>query len=148
MVMTTASHQLELSSRPFQTKTERIMSASAHVLYLAWTEDIDQWFANPGSVTMKPEINTPFYFEVSHQDQTYPHSGRFLTLEQDRLIEMVWKSPATNGETIVRVELTPVELGTRLKLTHSGFTDEASWKQHEEAWPHVLTQLDERTAPV
>lgn len=53
----------DLSSRPFRLTTERLMIASADVLYRAWTEQFDQWFAAPGSVIMKGEVNTVFFLK-------------------------------------------------------------------------------------
>lgn len=129
--------------------TERVMNASPEVIYEAWTEKIDHWFAAPGTVWMKPEANTPFYFETHYEGQRHPHYGRFLKLVPGRLVELTWVTGAggTKGaETIVRVELDVQEAGTHLKLVHAGFMDEDSRNQHAQAWPLVLAQLDEKTA--
>jgi uncharacterized protein YndB with AHSA1/START domain len=119
------------------------MAASRDVLYEAWTKGFDRWFAKPGLVRMRPEVEAPFYFAVEHGGNRYPHYGRFLRLEPGRLVELTWVSPGTKGaETVVTVELMP----EKLRLTHAGFPDEETMKQHEQAWPAVLTQLDERMA--
>ncbi|MGZ9583936.1 SRPBCC family protein [Paenibacillus marinisediminis] len=137
----------DLSARPFNLTVERMMAASPDLIFQAWTMRLDHWFAAPGSVIMQGEVNTAFFFETSFEGNRHPHYGRFLRLEQDRHIELTWVNGAegTKGaETVVTIELESIDTGTRLRLTHAGFPDQESKDRHEQAWPYVLEQLDNK----
>jgi uncharacterized protein YndB with AHSA1/START domain len=122
------------------------MAATPDVLYRAWTEQFDRWFAAPGTLLMRPEVNAPFFFEaIDEKGKRHPHYGRFLRLVPDRVVELTWLTggAGTKGaETVVTIELTPSGSGTQLRLTHAGFPDEESRKAHDQGWTHVLEQLD------
>jgi uncharacterized protein YndB with AHSA1/START domain/heme-degrading monooxygenase HmoA len=134
------------STRPHELVAERTMAVSPDTLYRAWTEQIDRWFAIPGSAIMEPAVNAVFFFETDFQGRRHPHYGRFLRREPDKLVQLTWVTEATKGaETVVTVELEADGPRTRLRLTHTGFPDEESMRQHDEAWPAVLEQLEQRT---
>lgn len=142
----------DLSTRPFSLTVARSFKISLHTLFRARLTDWEMWFAAPGSLLSEGKVNTPFFFETEFRSeahalvQRHPHYGRFLKIITDRLVQLTWVTGAggTKGaETVVTVEFIPQGQKTRLKLTHSGFPDEASKNAHLEAWPMVLDHLEQ-----
>ncbi|MBF6329802.1 SRPBCC family protein [Nocardia transvalensis] len=138
--MSDALHSPDLSDRPYATTVEHNTSAPPSAVYRAFTEKFDQWFAEPGAIRMRAEVDAPYFFETFHEGSRHPHYGRVLAVRKDRLFEITWLNEAgTHGvETVLRVEIEPDGDGSRLRLTHKGFRDEKTSTEHGEAWEFLL----------
>ena len=137
----------DLTKRPYHLLVEKVIPLPAEKLFNAWTTQFDVWFAAPGSLMTKGEVNSPFFFETYFEGVHHPHYGRYLRIEPNTLIEFTWVTGygGTEGaETVVTVELNNHEKGTLLRLHHAGFYTEATCNSHRDAWPMVLDQLEER----
>lgn len=130
----------------------RTMPLSAATLFRAWTHQWGAWFAEPGSVHMTAEVGAPFRFEVAQSFADgratirHPHYGRFVALERDALVSLTWVTgPAgTAGvETLLTVRFHDETAGTRVTLTHEGFSTEEARDRHATVWPLVLAHQEE-----
>jgi len=54
------------------------MIASPEILFRAWTEGFERWFAAPGTALMNGKVNSAFFFEVHFQGAWHLHYGRYL----------------------------------------------------------------------
>ena len=131
--------------QPHSFVVECAMVTSAQEAFDAWTMHFDSWFAAPGEVAMNAVPGESYWFSVVHEGQRYAHYGKFLRVEEGRLIEQTWvtgRNGTDGAETVVRVDLTPTEGGAILRLEHGGFYDEASAQRHRDSWPMILEHLD------
>lgn len=139
----------DLSARPAKLVVECVVSVPPETVYRVWTQDFDHWFAAEGTLSMRPEVGAPYFFETHFEGGRHPHYGRFLKLVPGELVEMTWMTgdPGTKGaETVVTLEIRPEGNGAHVRLTHAGFRDEESMQGHEEAWPLVFSHLENKLA--
>ena len=134
-------------SMPNHFAFEVTMKLPPAAIYRAFTQEMDRWFAVPGTVLMRAEVDVPFFFETEFEGQRHPHYGRFLELVPDERILLTWVTgiPGTKGfETVIAIGLEPADEGTKLTFEHAGFPDEETMRGHRDAWPLGLEILDER----
>ena len=74
----------DLSARPFLTICERVMLAPADVLFRAFTEQFDLWFAAPASVLMRGEVKAAFFFETHFEGAAMLITAGFCASDGDR----------------------------------------------------------------
>jgi len=83
-------------------------------------------------------------FEV-RWNSGYEARGVFTSFSPPRALAFTWNSPMEPGETSVKVSLKPVEGGTKVTLTHSGFGTGKKWagraEESEREWNGGLDNL-------
>jgi uncharacterized protein YndB with AHSA1/START domain len=137
----------KLTDRPYDTRVERVMLASAQALFKSFTTGWEGWFALEGSLIADPVVNGQIFFVVEHEGKRHPHYGRFLNLEPARRVKLTWltgKDGTQGAETVLSVDLAPRADGCALTLTHRGFYDQGRADHHGKSWEQILAGLDKR----
>jgi len=132
--------EIEIAAPP-----ERVFQA------LITREQALQWGANEAFPMtrweLEPRVGGSWRF-TSHESATatdYDHHGKIVEFDPPRTMAYTWhanfhKDPS--HPTLVRWELTPTAIGTRVKVTHSGLanmTDERN--AYRQGWPGLLDAL-------
>jgi uncharacterized protein YndB with AHSA1/START domain len=75
-------------------------------------------------------------FSIDARPQLGIIDAEVLELDAPRLLRCSWSGPF--GDTTVTFELTPTTTGTRLRLTHTGWTDDEHRPGFNEGWAAKL----------
>jgi uncharacterized protein YndB with AHSA1/START domain len=68
-------------------------------------------------------------------------SGEYITVDPPYKLVFTWRWDGEPGETLVTIELTPVDAGTDLALRHERFASDADRDNHAQGWHDCLDRL-------
>lgn len=137
----------DLSGRPHEARIVRVMRARPPEIYRSFTSGWEGWFALPGGLLADPVPQGQLFFVVDFEGRRHPHYGRFLALEPNRSAELTWLTGegGTNGaETVLSIEIEPLDDGSKVTLVHRGFYDQQAADHHGTSWSAILEALDQR----
>lgn len=123
------------------------MRAEPASVYASFTTGWEGWLAMPGALLADPKPHGQLFFVVEFEGRRHPHYGRFLELDPDRKVDLTWVtgSAGTQGaETVLSVEIRPLDHGCRVTLSHRGFCDQERADHHGRSWETILANLDDR----
>ena len=121
-------------------------------LFAAMTDPalIGRWFGPKGGTILlaetDPRVGGRYRIRMQAPESGEVHdvSGVYREVVPDERLVFSWAWITTpERESLVAVELRPIEGGTELTLTHSQFHDEAARDRHREGWSELLERLEE-----
>jgi len=125
-------------------------------VFASWLEpnDIGRWMFGPNvrdeqivALTVDPRVGGRFSFVVRRGSLEPDHVGTYQEITPPRRLVFTWAvvvDGKSDGETVVEIDIQPVEGGTQLTLTHklapswADFTEQAA-----QAWAKMLDALAE-----
>ncbi len=127
---------------------ERILPATPAEVFAAWLDrDTLREFIGPGDagsadVEIDPRAGGRFRIIMWLEGRGIEHVGEYRVIDPPRRLVFTWRSPATeNRPTLVTIECTPHEDGTRLVLVHEQLPSTEAAERHEKGWSVRIDKL-------
>src|SRR5215475_39196 len=126
---------------------ERVLPASPAEVYAAWTTaETLRLFMCPGDMTapvVEADVRVGGSFRiVMRGDRDLEHRGEYRVLEPGHRLVFTWASAGTGWQpTLVTIELSPHEDGTRLVLVHEGLATDDVRGRHRQGWTSIVEKL-------
>jgi uncharacterized protein YndB with AHSA1/START domain len=151
VALATAAHAQERS-----VQKEVVVKAPIDAVWAAWStsEGITSFFAPEAVVEAKP--GGAFFIHIN----PYAPPGlkgaddmRVMAVQEKKLLSFTWNAPPSLPEaraqrTFVMLRFEPVDGGTKVRLTHTGWGDGGEWDKayayFDRAWGGVLANLQKR----
>lgn len=128
---------------------ERTFAAPAEAVFDAWTSEevLRRWW-QPADGWETPEavvdLRVGGAVRVVMRDRDgdrHGGGGTYTEVERPHRLAFTWTWDGSERRTLVEVDFEPTPTGTRVRFSHSGLEDEATVRDHEGGWGHVLDSL-------
>ena len=139
-----------MATKPSLVLKRRIKAAPEKV-YEAWTrpEQMTRWWGvteNPKPPVAETDLRVGGRFRVQFWDPKNEHhsvSGTYREVVPNRKLSFSWAWQSTpERESLVTIDLNPVNDGTMLTLTHEQFFSETARDDHRRGWSVALDNLE------
>ncbi len=130
---------------------KRRLKAAPEKVYEAWTrpEQMTRWWGattNPKSPIAETDLRVGGRFRVQFwgaDDQHHSVSGIYREVVPNRRLVFSWAWQSTpERQSQVTIDLSPVDDGTMLTLTHEQFADQKACDDHRVGWMRTLDALE------
>ena len=130
---------------------KRRLKAAPEKVYEAWTqpEQMTRWWGvagNPKPTIAETDLRVGGRFRVQYwgtNDEHHSVSGTYREVVPNRKLAFSWAWQSTpERESLVTIDLNPVNDGTMLTLTHEQFFDEKARDDHGRGWGLALDRLE------
>ena len=128
----------------------RTVTASPERVFEAWTtsEQMKRWTCPDPTASVDVEIDLRvggrYSIRMDVEGGPFIAHGTYQEVDPPRRLVYTWgwKQPhPMKAETVVTVEFEPVEDGTEIRLTHTGFPTGDDREGHEQGWTLCLDRL-------
>ncbi len=131
----------------------RTVAASPERAFEAWTspEQVSRWTCPDPTASVDVEIDLRvggrYLIRMHVEGGPYTAHGTYREVDPPRRLVYTWgwkeEAHAMKAETVVTVEFAPVEKGTEIRLTHSGFPTPDDRDGHGEGWKICVDRFTE-----
>ena len=126
----------------------RRLPASPDEVFDAWTDadSIGEWMCAGDIRSVVAEVDARvggrFRIVMRTDRGLTEHTGEYVEVRRPRRLVFTWRSRTTRDrETLVTIELRPVDDETEITLIHERLPDDVSRKQHDEGWTAIVESL-------
>lgn len=132
-------------------RLSRVIHADRQAVWDAWTrpDQMKRWAcpAPDGVERVESDFNVggTYTLVMSVEGNRYTAFGTYREIDAPRRVVYTWdwrEAEHATGETVVTVEFSEVEGGTRVDLVHEGFPAAEAAQGHEEGWGACVAHFE------